>query len=61
MPELVIDAPRTLDQLTDLADLVVALETPQEFSHVGKWYDDFGQVCDNDVVSSLARLRDKPP
>ena len=35
------------------ADAVVCLETPEPFMGVGRWYSDFGQTRDDEVVSLL--------
>lgn len=37
----------------DDADELVALETPDHFSAIGQFYDDFTQVSDNEVVECL--------
>lgn len=47
-------APRTRDELSRLADRVVALEAPEGFWAVGQFYGDFGQVSDLDVIRQLA-------
>jgi len=36
------------------ADPVVCLSAPEPFSSVGRWYDDFRQLTDDDVARSLA-------
>lgn len=41
------------DQLPD-ADDVVILRSPRPFVAVGKWYDDFAQVSDDEVLRLLA-------
>lgn len=40
------------------ADDVVCAESPEPFAAVGQWYDDFGQVTDEDVVGALAGARE---
>ena len=35
------------------ADAVICLETPEPFMGVGRWYGDFGQTRDDEVVSLL--------
>ena len=40
--------------LGQVADQVVALEQPDPFLAVGRWYRDFGQVSDDDVLTVLA-------
>jgi predicted phosphoribosyltransferase len=37
-----------------VADDVVCLRTPRLFGAVGRWYDDFSQLTDDDVVRALA-------
>ncbi len=44
-------------RLRDVADDVIAVETPEPFFAVGQWYLRFGQTSDGDVVSLLARLK----
>jgi predicted phosphoribosyltransferase len=43
----------TCDDLRSHADEVVCLVTPDPFLAVGFWYDDFGQVSDDEVRSLL--------
>jgi alpha-beta hydrolase superfamily lysophospholipase len=43
------------------ADEVVCLSTPQRFSAVGQWYQDFSQTADEEVVSLLARAGEAGP
>ncbi|MBU3664421.1 MAG: phosphoribosyltransferase [Chthoniobacterales bacterium] len=49
-----VDAVAALDQD---ADEVVVLETPEWFSAVGQWYEDFGQTSDDEVRALLAAIR----
>jgi predicted phosphoribosyltransferase len=42
------------ERLETIADRVVALEMPEPYFSVGAWYDDFGQLSDEDVVAALA-------
>lgn len=42
------------ERLDDVADELVAIETPVEFSAVGQFYDDFTQCTDDEVVGILA-------
>jgi putative phosphoribosyl transferase len=55
--EVVIAAPvgstEAVEQLTVLADRVVCPLAPQDFGAVSRFYDDFGQVSDADVVALL--------
>ncbi|HEU4449972.1 MAG TPA: phosphoribosyltransferase family protein [Gaiellaceae bacterium] len=48
----------TLAVLRDEADEVVCLETPPAFGAVGLWYEEFGQVSEERVLSLLARARE---
>ena len=50
-----VAAPESLPTFTD-ADQVVALLAPANFGAVGRWYDDFTQLSDEDVRRALARL-----
>lgn len=45
------------EHLRTLVDEVVCLVTPEGFSSVGDWYQDFSQVSDSEVVSFLKRGR----
>lgn len=40
-----------------MADEVVTLLTPEEFSSVGQWYDCFDQLTDDDVRAAMAQFR----
>lgn len=46
--------PDTLAHLEVLADRVLCLETPEPFEAVGRWYRDFPQLSDRDVIAQLA-------
>jgi predicted phosphoribosyltransferase len=50
-----VGAPQAVDQLQKVADEVVCPLQPREFDAVSRWYDDFGQVSDAEVVSLLAK------
>jgi predicted phosphoribosyltransferase/dienelactone hydrolase len=52
--------PESLDQLSHVADDVVALATPSSFFAVGQWYANFTQVPDEEVSRLLALARDGP-
>ena len=41
------------ERLRELADAVLCLETPEPFSAVGQWYQDFDQTTDEEVVELL--------
>jgi len=43
----------TCDALARLADEVVCLSTPADFRAVGRWYEKFGQVSDEEVAALL--------
>lgn len=43
----------TCDDLSDLVDEMICLETPQPFGGVGAWYDEFHQTTDQEVRSIL--------
>ena len=45
--------PDTVTRLQERADSVVCLETPEPFLGVGRWYRDFGQTADEEVVRLL--------
>ena len=49
-----VGARDTCDRLRRLADDVVCLRTPEPFSAVGLWYDDFSQTSDAEVTRLLA-------
>jgi predicted phosphoribosyltransferase len=48
-----VGAPETVERLGRIADRVVSLETPADFSAVGQWYADFGQTSDEEVKRLL--------
>lgn len=39
----------TLEEIAALVDETICLATPEPFTAVGKWYDDFDQVTDDEV------------
>jgi putative phosphoribosyl transferase len=45
--------PRTLEKVSELADEVVCLESPEYFQAVGQFYQQFPQVEDAEVISVL--------
>ncbi|MEO6421307.1 MAG: phosphoribosyltransferase [Candidatus Nitrotoga sp.] len=47
----------TCSELVALADEVICLETPENFSAVGLWYRDFSQITDEEVIDLLERNR----
>jgi predicted phosphoribosyltransferase len=52
-----VSSPETCDAFRDVADEVVCAETPEPFRGVGKWYDDFSQTTDDEVLELLDRAR----
>ena len=52
-----VAAPDTLESLRGEVDEVVCLESPENFGAVGRFYADFEQTTDEEVVATLARLR----
>jgi len=46
--------PDTIEKVKQYCDEVVCLETPEDFSAVGQFYANFGQVEDEEVVAALA-------
>jgi predicted phosphoribosyltransferase len=48
-----VGSPRTVDGLEQVADRVVVLEAPANFSAVGQFYRDFTQVSDEDAMALL--------
>jgi putative phosphoribosyl transferase len=46
----------TLAKLEKEADMVVVLETPENFYAVGQFYEDFPQISDDEVINLLTRL-----
>jgi putative phosphoribosyl transferase len=49
-----VGSPQAVDQLDKVADVVVCPVQPYDFDAVSRWYDDFGQVTDRQVVRLLA-------
>jgi putative phosphoribosyl transferase len=47
--------PEVVRELGRVADEVVSLATPERFVAVGLWYDDFGQISDDQVGVLLGR------
>lgn len=56
-----VGASSTCRELEALADEVVCARTPEPFSAVGLWYDDFEQVSDAEVRDLLSRAGARPP
>lgn len=49
-------SPETCDQFHDEVDEIVCAMTPEPFLGVGKWYEDFSQLTDDDVRTLLASI-----
>jgi len=47
----------TYEEMKPLVDNLVALEIPTEFSAVGKFYKEFDQVSDNEVITILNKFK----
>jgi len=47
----------TYEEMKPLVDNLVALEIPTEFSAVGKFYEEFDQVSDNEVMKILSNSK----
>ncbi len=56
-----VGPPSTCRELASLADEVVCLETPETFSAVGGFYDDFRPTEDDEVERLLARSQRAAP
>ncbi len=50
-----VGAPQTLEALQDEADEIVCLLTPELLMGIGAWYQDFGQLSDDEVIAYLQR------
>ncbi|WP_342640315.1 phosphoribosyltransferase [Rhodoligotrophos ferricapiens] len=62
--ELVLAVPvapaETVEELRSEADTIICLHTPRPFDAVGRFYDDFEQVSDEQVIATLARFTRDP-
>ncbi len=47
----------TLEELAQIADDVICVASPQPFTAIGQWYDDFRQTSDEEVTRLLDRAR----
>lgn len=56
-----VAAPPTCAAFREIADEIVCAETPEPFTAVGLWYDDFSQTSDAEVHELLALARDASP
>jgi predicted phosphoribosyltransferase len=50
-----VASPDTCDAFRDITDDIVCVFTPEPFYAVGFWYDDFGQMSDDEVHDLLDR------
>jgi putative phosphoribosyl transferase len=50
-----VAAPEAVSDLGRVADEVVVLLTPDDFTAVGQWYQDFSQTTDAEVAAIVAR------
>lgn len=50
-----VGSPETIDELGSRVDTMVCLETPRSFRAVGQFYDQFGQVQDEQAMTYLNR------
>jgi predicted phosphoribosyltransferase len=50
-----VGSPETCRELEAMADRVVCVRHPEDFSAVGQWYDDFRQTTDAEVHDLLGR------
>ncbi|WP_432812304.1 phosphoribosyltransferase [Pantanalinema sp. GBBB05] len=48
-----VAAPETCQELGQEVDQIICAETPQRFSSVGSWYEDFSQTTDEEVRTLL--------
>jgi putative phosphoribosyl transferase len=48
-----VGPPDSLDALREVADEVVCVETPARFFGLSEWYEDFGQLGDDEVAGLL--------
>ncbi|SHG79046.1 phosphoribosyltransferase [Geodermatophilus nigrescens] len=58
---VVVAVPVAAPGVTLDADAVVCLLAPRPFGAVGRWYDDFGQTGDDEVVAALASAARRGP
>jgi len=53
-----VAAPVICNAFRSIADEIVCVETPEGFSAVGQWYEDFSQTTDDEVHELLDRSRE---
>jgi putative phosphoribosyl transferase len=56
-----VGASEACARIAALADELVCLARPTFFSSVGRWYEDFGQTSDEEVIDLLAEARRDAP
>jgi putative phosphoribosyl transferase len=56
-----VGASDTCTRLRAVADRVVCLTTPEPFTAVGLWYEDFGQTSDEEVARLMTAAAVDPP
>jgi predicted phosphoribosyltransferase len=56
-----VSAPEACEAFRDIADDLVCAATPEPFTAVGQWYDDFSQTSDAEVHDLLARAARELP
>jgi putative phosphoribosyl transferase len=65
LEEIVVAVPvaplETVAALQQEADAVICPATPGPFLAIGRWYEDFAQVTDEDVRALLARAWQQRP
>lgn len=49
-----VGPPDTVERLGRLADRIVCLQQPGDFTAVGRWYEEFPQIGDAEVIALLA-------
>jgi len=54
-------APETAADLRPEVDDLICVESPSDFLAVGRWYEDFDQTSDDEVIDLLARARRETP
>lgn len=52
-----VAAASSCEEFSDLVDEVICVETPEPFTAVGQWYDDFSQTSDEEVHQLLESSR----
>ena len=52
-----VGAADTCEELTQLADELICLVTPEPFHAVGLWYQRFPQLSDADVIRTLEQAK----